>query len=154
MIGKVKKWLGIEGVKLMLQIPEGQALANEVIQGTIQLQSMNEQTVTGIRIVLIERYGRGRGEERLIDEYELGATELRESFIVEPDQIVEREFRLPFQALRSDVDTWGSRNPINKQLAKAARWVRNADSQYRVEAEAKVQGVALNPFDKKIIELR
>jgi hypothetical protein len=153
MIGKVKKWLGIEGVKLMLQIPEGQALANEVIQGTIQFQSMNTQTVTGIRIVLIERYGRGRGEERLIDEYELGATELRESFTVEPDETIEREFRLPFQALRSDVDNWGSRNPINRQLAKAARWMRNADSQYRVEAEAKVQGVALNPFDKKTIEL-
>jgi len=153
MIGKVKKWLGIEGVKLMLQIPEGQALANKAIQGIIQLQSMNTQTVTGIRIVLIERYGRGRGEERLIDEYELGATELRESFTVEPEQIVEREFHLPFQALPSDVDSWGNRNPLNRQLAKAARWFRNADSQYRIEAEAKVKGVALNPFDKKNIVL-
>ena len=153
MIGKVKKWLGIEGVKLVLQIPEGQALVNEVVMGSIQLQSMNTQTVTGIRIVLIERYGRGRGEERLIDEYELGATELKESFTVEPDQLVEREFRLPFQKLQSEVDNWGDRNVVNQQLAKAARWIRNAESQYRIEAEAKVQGVALNPFDKKVIKL-
>ncbi|MEL7220265.1 MAG: sporulation protein [Bacteroidota bacterium] len=154
MIGKVKKWLGIEGVKLTLQLPEGQALANGVIQGKIQFQSMNAQTVTAIRVVLIERYGRGRGDERLVDEYELGAIELKESFTVEPEQIIEREFRLPFQELSSDVDKWGNRNLVNKQLAKAARWLRNADSQYRIEAEAKVKGVALNPFDKKTLTLK
>ena len=62
-------------------------------------------------------------------------------------------FELPFQALRSDVDEWGERNVINKNLAKVARWVRKASSAYRVEGEAKVQGVALNPFAKTEVEL-
>lgn len=153
MIGKVKQWLGIEGVKLELSIPEGQALANKSLQGTIRLQSMNEQLVTGIRIVLIERYGRGRGDERLIDEYELGSTEIADAFTVEPDTVVEKDFQLAFQLLESPVDSWGNRNILNRQFAKAARWLRKADSQFRVEAEAKVKGVALNPFDKKVIEL-
>ena len=153
MIGKVKKWLGIEGVKLVVDIPEGQALANESLHGTLHLQSMNPQTVTGIRVVLIERYSRGRGEERLVDEYELGRTELNETFEVEPDTVIEKSFRLTFEPLRSDVDNWGDRNVFNRQFAKAARWMRNAESQYRVEAEAKVKGVALNPFDKKVVEL-
>ena len=129
MIGKVKQWLGIEGVKLELSLPEGQALANGSIRGTIRFQSMNPQTVTGIRVVLIERYSRGRKEERLIDEYELGRLELKETFEVLPEQLVEKEFTM------------------------AARWLRKAESQFRVEAEAKVKGVALNPFDKKVIEL-
>ncbi|MEZ4984616.1 MAG: hypothetical protein R2795_06225 [Saprospiraceae bacterium] len=37
----------------------------------------------------------------------------------------------------------------NRQLAKAARWERNAQSRFRIEAEASVKGVALNLFDKK-----
>lgn len=153
MIGKVKQWLGIEGVKLELEIPEGQALANESLQGIIRFQSMNPQTVTGIRIVLIERYSRGRGEERLIDEYELGRLEIKETFEVIPDAVVEKTFYLTFQPLESDVDRWANRNVLNRQMAKAARWFRKAGSQYRVEAEAKVKGVALNPFDKKFVEL-
>ncbi len=153
MIGKVKQWLGIEGVKLELIIPEGQALSNGSIRGTMRFQSMNPQTVTGIKVVLIERYSRGRKEERLIDEYELGRLEIKDTFEVIPDQPVEREFNLIFRPLESDVDRWGSRNVVNRQLAKAARWLRKAESQFRVEAEAKVKGVALNPFDKKTIEL-
>ena len=153
MIGRVKQWLGIEGVKLELNIPEGQALANGSISGTIRFQSMNPQTVTDIRVVLIERYSRGRGEERLIDEYELGSLKIKDTFEVSPEAPVEKSFHLAFEPLESDVDRWGSRNPVNRQIAKAARWFRKAESQYRVEAEAKVQGVALNPFDKKIVDL-
>lgn len=153
MIGKVKQWLGIEGVKLELDLPEGQALANGSIGGTIRFQSMNPQTVTGIRVVLIERYSRGRGEEQLIDEYELGRLEIKDTFEVGPDSPVERSFQMSFEPLESDVDRWGNRNILNRQFAKAARWLRKARSQYRVEAEAKVKGVALNPFDKKVLEL-
>lgn len=153
MIGKVKQWLGIEGVKLELLIPEGQTLATGSISGTMRFQSMNPQTVTGIRVVLIERYSRGRKEELRIDEYELGRLEIQDTFDVIPDHPIERQFTLKFEALESDVDRWGNRNPLNRQIARAARWLRKAESQYRVEAEAKVKGVALNPFDKKTVEL-
>lgn len=146
---KVKKWLGIEGVKLEVRVPDGQRLSSGHLSGTLHFQSMNSQTVTGIRIVLIERYGRGRGEERLVDEYELGRTEIKETFTVEPEEEVVKAFSLKFKPLESDVDAWGNRNIVNENLAKVARWMRNASSSYRIEAEAKVDGVALNPFDKK-----
>lgn len=152
MIGKVKQWLGIEGVKLELDIPEGQVLANGTVRGYIRFQSMNPQTVTGIRVVLIERYSRGRGEEQLIDEYELGRLEIKGTFEVSPEAPVEKTFEMTFESLESDVDRWGNRNMLNRQFAKAARWLRKAKSQYRLEAEAKVKGVALNPFDKKVVE--
>ncbi len=154
MIKKVKQWLGIEGVKLELNIPEDQILANKLITGTVHFQSMHEQTVTGTRFVLIEKYSRGRGEDQLIDEYELGSTEINETFTVQPDEEVIKTFNIPFSLMESDVDQWGNKNILNQQLAKAARWVRKAQSQYRVEAEAKVKGVALNPFDKKIVTIK
>ncbi|MEZ4984615.1 MAG: hypothetical protein R2795_06220 [Saprospiraceae bacterium] len=41
--------------------------------------------MTGIRVVLIERYSRGRWEEQLIDEYELGTLSLDGTFEVTPE---------------------------------------------------------------------
>lgn len=154
MIGKVKQWLGIEGVKLELEIPEGQYLSKKEIKGRIKIQSMHTQTLTEIRLVLIERFSRGRGEERLIDEYELGRKRILKTIEVQPEEEIIVSFKLPFEPLESDIDRWGNRNVVNQQLAKAARWFRKASSQFRVEAEAEVKGVALNPFDKKTIELK
>jgi hypothetical protein len=38
-------------------------------------------------------------------------------------------------------------------LATIARWTRAVKSEYRIEAEAVVKNVGLNPFDKKSILL-
>ncbi len=59
MIGKVKQWLGIEGVKLELMLPEEVYEKSGFVVGKILLQSMNAQTVSSIKLVLIERYSRG-----------------------------------------------------------------------------------------------
>lgn len=153
MIGKVKKWLGIEGVKLELELPEEVKKKDEMIYGKLRFQSLNLQTVTGIKIVLIERYARGRGKEKLIDEYELGRRQMDIQFEVPPEEIVEVDFSLPFEMIKSEVDEFGDRNFVFKGLASAARFVRQAKSDYRIEAEASVKGVALNPFDKAAINL-
>lgn len=154
MIKKVKQWLGIEGVKLEIKIPEGQSKSNKIINGELHFQSMHTQTVTEIHLVLIERFSRGRGDERLINEYELGTVLIKETFKVEPDEVVIKSFQLPFDVIESVVDQWGNKNMLNEQLAKAARWVRKASSQYRIEVEAKVKGVALSPFDKKEVKFK
>ena len=72
MFKKVKKWLGIEGVKLELSLPEKVEEATGVINGKIRFLSMNEQTVDYIKVVAIERFSRGRKKEKLTDEYKLG----------------------------------------------------------------------------------
>ncbi|GJM32679.1 MAG: hypothetical protein DHS20C18_16800 [Saprospiraceae bacterium] len=154
MIGKVKKWLGIEGVKLELELPEEVSGKLGLLPGKILFQSMNPQTVKSIRIVLIEKYSRGRGKEKLIDEYELGEIQLSETFIVEPGEVKEVDFSLPFKMVKSDVDEFGDRNFLFGGMAKAAKLIQAAKSEYRVEAEAQVQGVALNPFDKKYVLIK
>ena len=154
MIGRMKKWLGIEGVKLELMIPEEASLRSQKIEGHIRLESMNTQTVTGIKIVLIERYSRGRGKEKLVDEYELGEVFLNKERIVNEGETLEFPFELPFSYVNSGVEEFGERNFLFSGLAKAAKALRKAKSSFRLEAEAKVKGVALNPFDKKEIVLK
>lgn len=153
MIGRVKKWLGIEGVKLELELPEEVKAKDGMIYGRLRFQSMNAQTVTGAKVVLIERYSRGRGKEKLIDEYELGRVRLDLEFEVPPEEIMEVDFSLPFDMIKSDMDEFGDRNFVFGGLARAAKKLRGARSDFRIEAEASVRGVALNPFDKKVVNL-
>ena len=94
MIKKVKQWLGIEGVKLELKIPEGQSKSNKVITGEVHFQSMHTQTVSDIHLVLIERFSRGRGEERLINEYELGKIQIKGTFKVAPEAVIIKSFQI------------------------------------------------------------
>lgn len=154
MIGRVKKWLGIEGVKLEIVVAPEQRQKLEVVEGRIRFQSLNAQTVTGIRIALVEKYTRGRGKDKLIDEYELGEISIDQTFEVPPEEVVEVPFSLPYKLVKSDVDQFGDRNFLYGGLAKAARAIQAVRSDYRIEAEAKVKGVALNPFDKKFIKLK
>ena len=154
MFGRVKKWLGIEGVKLEIVVDAEIDKRQNNISGKLRFQSLNEQTVNYIKVVLIEKYARGKGTDQLIDEYELGSIELNDSFKVPANEPVEINFVLPFTIAQSKVDEFGERNIFAKGIANAAKWVRGVRSAFRLEAEAKVKGVALNPFDKKNISFK
>jgi len=54
MFGKVKKWLGIEGVKLEVLLPEEVLKEGKLLKGSLRFTSMNEQTVTFIKVVMVE----------------------------------------------------------------------------------------------------
>lgn len=154
MFGKVKKWLGIEGVKVEIYAPESVKPQDGAVYGNLRFHSMNTQTVTAITMKLIERYTRGRGEEKLIDEYLLGEIHMEDSFDVPEDEILEIDFELPFSMIKSDMEEFGSKNLLFKGIANAAKMARAAKSEYRIEVEATVKGTALNPFDKKSIIIK
>ncbi|MEL7123261.1 MAG: sporulation protein [Bacteroidota bacterium] len=154
MFGRVKNWLGIEGVKVELDIPEEVRAKDKVIAGKLMFISMNTQTVTKVTLRLVEKYMRGRGDERLVDEYSLGSIVMEKSFEVEANQPAELEFELPFDLVNSDVDSFERKNFIAGGIAKLAKLAYNVKSTYRVEVEAKVKGTALNPFDKQNIIIK
>lgn len=154
MIGRVKKFLGIEGVKLQIIAPEEVSAKEGMITGTLRFQSMHQQTVTKLRLVVIERYSRGRGKEKMVDDYQLGEREIELVFDVPAGEVVEQPFSVPFQLVKSDVEAFGAKNFLYGGLARVAKLSRNVKSDYRVEAEAFVKGTALNPFDKKPIKIK
>ena len=154
MFGKVKKWLGIEGVKLQILIPEEIKSTDEKITGKLRFTSMNTQTVTFIQLRMIEKYTRGRGDDKLIDEYELGEINLRQEIEIPADRSVDVDFELPFTTVKSEMDELEGKNLLIGQLVKTAKWIRGVQSEFRLEAEANVKGVALHPFDKVIVEVK
>ena len=153
MIGKVKKWLGIEGVKLELDLPETIQRDGEMLYGKIRFTSLHAQTISAFKVVLIEKYSRGRQDDKLTDEYELGQVNVDKIIEVPAEGSVEVSFQLPFRVTNSEMDDMEDSNIFSGLLVKAVKFYENVDSNFRVEAEATIDGVALNPFDKKAIEL-
>jgi len=154
MIGKVKKWLGIEGVKVELQIPEAFSSKDEFIEGNLVFTSMNDQTVNGISLKLVEKYSRGRRKNKLVDEYKLGSLEISETFEVIAEEELIVPFELPFNIVRSDMDDLEKKFILFIPFVKTAKMIKGVKSEYRVEAEADVKGTKLDPFDKVIIRLK
>lgn len=151
MFGKIKKWLGIEGVKVEIDVNPMISKKASSIQGKLQFYSMNEQEVKEVRIAFIERFTRGRRKKRKTDEYVLGEMTLREGFTVPEHEMVELDFELPFEWEKSDMDRLQDKNIVAGKLVGLAKWAKGVRSVYRVEAEAIVKGVRLHPFDQKIL---
>lgn len=154
MLGRVKKWLGIEGIKIELIVPESINPNSENIEGSVRFISMNAQTVTSLHFKLTEKYIRGRRKSKLTDEYLLSEQEIPMLIEVPANEPVEYPFELPFKIMRSRMDELESKNFILKGIVRAAKAIKSVKSEYRLEVEADVVGTALNPFDRKIIILQ
>ncbi len=154
MIDKVKQWFGIEGVKVELILPEAASMKSGMIKGKLQFTSMNEQAVQSVQLKLIEIYTRGRRSNKVTTEYQLGEIIVNKSFTVPAEEAILINFQLPFELMKSEIDEMGDKNVVLGGIAKLARFTRGASSTFRVECEANVKGTRLNPFDKKLINLK
>ncbi len=151
MFGKVKRWLGIEGVKLEILLPEETPLSGQMVRGKLRFTTMHTQTIKEIQVKLVEKYTRGRGNDKLIDEYTLGEITLNRKIEIPEGEFTEIDFELPFTMVLSDMEESGRRNPLQGGFVWAAKKIFGVQSEFRVEAEAKVEGTALHPFDRKNI---
>ncbi|MBT8221502.1 MAG: sporulation protein [Bacteroidia bacterium] len=154
MLGRVKKFLGIEGIKVELEIPEEVSVQSGVVQGKLHFSSMNPQTVESAVIIVIEKYSRGRKRDKLTDEYELGRIEIELNEEINPEEITSFEFEVPFDMMISEMDEFQSKNILYRGIAKAAKWYSKVSSEFRIEVEAKVKGTLLSPFDRKAVNLK
>ncbi len=153
MLNKVKNWFGIEGVKMDILLPEEIKSTDGLFSGFLVFNSLTEQEVLSVKIKMIERYGRGRGSERLVDEYILGELFIDKAMLVSPNIETELSFAFSFQYVRSPIDEFGNKNILFKGLAGLAKKVNKVQAEFRIEAEAKVKGTALNPFVQKFFQL-
>lgn len=153
MLKKVKKWLGIEGVRITVDIPEDVFLREKKLSGYLIFESKQDSVVTELRLRLIEKYSRGRRQHKLIDEYILGA-EVMDNLIQlhanEPRQI---PFDLYYEPLKSEMDTLEAKNILMKGIIRSAKLIRNVQSKYRLEIEADVEGMAISPLVKKEVKI-
>lgn len=149
----MKQWFGIEGVKVELNVPDEIIKKLGVIKGQLRFSTMKTQTVTAVKVTMIETYKRGRKQDKRIDDYQIGTVYLQEPFEIKAEEPLVLDFVLPFELLKSEMDEFADKNFLTKGLVGIARMTRAVKSEYRVEVEADVQGTHLNPFDKKYLRL-
>jgi hypothetical protein len=152
-ISKVKKYLGIEGIKIKLDVKSKLKLNGSGISGKIICETMTESSISHIRIKLIEKYQRGRKANQLIDEYVLGETTLHGPFLIEKHNQKILDFHLPYVLSKSEMDRYSEKNFLFGGLVNVAKKLKGVKSQYRLEIEADVEGTRLHPFDKLVLEV-
>jgi hypothetical protein len=153
MLGKVKDWLGIEGVKMDIVLPEFISRLSGRLPGKLMFSTIREQRVERIELKLIERYSRGRRKNKLIDEYILGEIVLEEDFLISADEVKEFEFELPFDLDESVMDRF-ERNILLRGPVFLAKKLRGVKSSFRLEAKLKVEDVKLPPVIKKEVIMK
>ena len=89
----------------------------------------------------------------MADLYKLAEIELTEEIIVPAEETLELDFELPFTLVKSDMDHFGDKNFVLQNVVNAAKFIKNVKSEYTIEAEADIEGTALNPFDKKEVNI-
>ena len=147
MIKKVKDWLGIEGVKVQLEVPETFTLKDHAISGNYTITSQSEQLIEGVRLIMKERYTRGRRKSKLIDEYVLGEQLIEVNEVIQKKETLLHAFTLNFVPVKSPVDRFGDKNFIYRGLTGMAKLIKNAKSKYSLTVEVIVKGNKLRPYD-------
>lgn len=148
MFGKVKKWLGFDSVKIKLKPLDVYPRNVETLNAELELSANAPALVTYVKVKLIERYSRGRGDSQKIDEYVLGEWSSGDAIEIDgkTPQIV--FFKLPFKFQHSNMEKLEHSNVIGKGIAKLFKTIKAAKSDYRLEAQCLVEGSSKNPEDK------
>ena len=148
MFGQVKKWLGFDSVKIKIKPLEVYPYKIETVNAELEFTAHAPALVTYVKVKLIERYTRGRGENQKIDEYLLGewiSDETIEIDGINPKIIF---FKLPFKFQHSNIEKLEHSNLIGKGIATVFKTIKAAKSDYRLEAQCLVEGSSKNPEDK------
>lgn len=153
MIRRVKNWLGIESVKVDMELPPSVESGQQELKGILMLKSMSPQTVEYIEIKFIEKYERGKKEDKRINDYLIGRWTSEERYQITPGENVSIPFTLSLNWLESDMDQWQKKNVVTGKLIKFAKWMRKVKSTYRIEAELQVKNAKLQPFYKAEIDV-
>lgn len=153
MLGKLKNILGIEGVKINLLLDDPILKSEEAVYGHIILSSLSNQVIQSIELKFIERYYRGRKENKLIDEYELGSIILSETHHIIKGEEIKIPFTLPYNHVQSEMDKIAETNIISKGIVFFAKSLKGVKSEFRLIAKAKIKGTTLDPIVKKMVIL-
>lgn len=150
---KVKQGLGIGTAKVELQVPGQIVKSSGEVAGKIILTAKSAQKVKSVKVLFVERYTSGRGEDQKTKEYELGKVVLDTPFELQASEVREIEFTLPFQLALSSNQSLAEEKGALGMLGKAAVMAKGEKSEYQVQATVDLEGVALDPSDSKEVRL-
>jgi len=128
MLGKLKRVLGIEGVKVEMYVKLPIDKEAKVITGNLKFTTKSESVIKSITVKIVEKYSRGRGKEKLVDEYTIAQLELSDSFVISPEEIVEVPFSIEYEVALSEMDKMAKESLLSRPLISLAKWIKKVKS--------------------------
>jgi sporulation-control protein spo0M len=123
MLNKVKNWFGIEGVKMDILLPDDIRSVDGLFSGILVFNALTTQEILNVNVKMVERYGRGRGSERLVNEYVLGELIIDKSIIIEANVETKLSFAFSFKYVTAPIDDFAKKNILFKGMANVAKKV-------------------------------
>lgn len=151
MLGKIKKALGIEGVKVEIILDKEQNEGS--VSGMLKFTTKSDSKVKSFKLSLSEIYSRGRGKNKRTNTYELGKDTNTDGFSISRDEIVEVPFLLPYSKLDSEMDRIADSNFISAGIVMLAKKLKRVSSEYKLRVEVDVQGTKLDPYAEVDLDL-
>jgi hypothetical protein len=151
-MAKVKQFLGIGGVKVVVTVPGEAAKDRSQVEGTITVSTKSDQQVQELVVKLVEHWTSGRGDNKTTKEFELGTVKLP-GLALKSGESREVPFTLPFVMLKSGNDKLKEKGGVLGALGKAGAFMDGEKSVYRLTASASVKGTAFNPSSSKDIKI-
>ncbi|HLA55486.1 MAG TPA: sporulation protein [Flavobacterium sp.] len=150
----IKNKLGIGGVKVSLQSPGQVGKSEGMINGKVTLTSKSDQELVKMKVILLEEYTTGRGDDKKKKDITLGTFNLDlKGATIKAGETVEHSFALPFQVANSSNQDLAEKGGALGALGKMGSFANNEKSEYFVVAEVDVKSAALDSSDKQPIRL-
>lgn len=153
MLGKVKNWLGIEGVSIKIIDTQLDSDEPKVLTGLIMITSKSAQKIESIKITLKEKYSRGWRKSKLVDEFVIAEKTITINQEISEAEQIEVPFKIKYDLLKSEIDRLAEKNLFYKGVSKLAKLSKNTNSTYYLSIEGNIPGNRLKPFDKIEVEL-
>ena len=149
-MSRLKKFLGIEGVKINFDETTQIDLQGYEVRGKLVIKSKIESLINSINIQVVEQYQRGNKNQQRISEYILfSKTILPEALYVSEEKLLEIPFVYPISQHKSEMDLLEESNFLIKPLIGLAKKLYRVKSNYIITATLQIEGSGIKPFASK-----
>jgi len=145
-IRKVKNWLGIEGVKIQLEVPANLKVGQKELRLVLSLSALSDQKIKNIHLSLKEIYSRGNGKNRRISEFILAEWEQEKSIKIGKQAPCFLPILLQPNWQYSAFDKWQKEGALQNYMGLWAKKLNSVKSEYLIEVNIDVAKTKLNPY--------
>jgi len=155
MIGRVKKILGIDSLKLEIITKDRYDNRASCIEAELVVLGKCDGNIREIEVSVIEKYSRGRFGGKQTDQYVIGFMRTGQNLPFRNGKVLTIPVNIPVKYLQSPMDKFGQKNFIARGLSSGAKLLRGVRSDFRLEVNIKIDGSAVKVFKTaplKIVE--
>jgi hypothetical protein len=156
MFGKLKQFVGMVGVNVVLEIEETQlSMSDDTVTGLIRVTAKQEQTITQVKATMKQAIMEGSGQDRSRRDYYIGETIITSTpFVIKPGEEKEFPFSLEFNRRRTMGQQLSEKGGVMGALGTVGKFMDNERDEFWINGMADVKGAALDPNDTKQVWFR